>query len=264
MAGEEGFEQLVQTARKAGAALRDADVPYALGGGLAAWVRGGPETEHDADLLVKPEDAERALAALEEAGFRPERPLEDWLLKAYDDDVLVDLIFNPASGPIDDEILRRAETLEVLALPMPVAALDQLPRALRRDLTGAVPAEPLLYRDGREAGTEELPRSSHVARSPVTSRTGQSQVPHSAALIPVSPTRTPLKRRFRHDCPETVWFSTPSGTPARACIATRSAASQPSSRNAVYSVQRSWTTYSQAGSSRSGTRELKSQPLPAP
>src|ERR671924_22409 len=69
---------------------------------------------------------DRALAALEEAGFRPERPLEDWLLKAYDDDVLVDLIFNPASGPIDDEILRRAETLEVLALPMPVAALEDV------------------------------------------------------------------------------------------------------------------------------------------
>src|SRR5205823_14409245 len=126
MAGEEGFEQLVQTARTAGAALRDAGVPYALGGGLAAWARGGPETEHDVDLLVKPEDAERALAALEEAGLRPERPLEDWLLKAYDGDVLVDLIFSPASGPVDDEVLGRAETIEVLALPMPVAALEDV------------------------------------------------------------------------------------------------------------------------------------------
>src|SRR2546421_7898577 len=126
MAGEEDFERLVETARKAGAALRDADVPYALGGGLAAWARGGPETEHDVDLLVKPEDVERASTALAEAGFRTERPLEDWLLKAYDGDVLVDLIFNPASGPIDDELLARAETLEVLALPMPVAALEDV------------------------------------------------------------------------------------------------------------------------------------------
>jgi len=126
MAGEEGFEQLVQTARTAGAALRDAGVPYALGGGLAAWARGGPETEHDVDLLVKPEDAERALAALADAGFRPERPLEDWLLKAYDGDVLVDLIFVPASGPVDDEVLGRAETIEVSALPMPVAALEDV------------------------------------------------------------------------------------------------------------------------------------------
>src|ERR671935_1185103 len=109
MAGEEGFEQLVHTARKAGAALRDADVPYALGGGLAAWARGGPETQHDVHLLVKPEDAQPALAALDEAGFRTERPLEDWLLKAYDGDVLVDLIFNPASGPIGDDLLSRAE-----------------------------------------------------------------------------------------------------------------------------------------------------------
>jgi Nucleotidyl transferase of unknown function (DUF2204) len=126
MAEGEGFERLVETARKAGAALRDADVPYALGGGLAAWARGGPETEHDVDLVLKPEDAERALAALEEAGFRPERPLEDWLLKAYDGDVLVDLIFSPASGPVDDEVLGRAEELEVLALPMPVAALEDV------------------------------------------------------------------------------------------------------------------------------------------
>src|ERR671926_518870 len=117
---------LAQSARKAGAALRDAGIPYALGGGLAAWVRGGPETEHDVDLLVKPEDAERALDALRDAGFRPERPLEDWLLKAYDGDALVDLIFNPASGPIDDDLLARAETLEVLALPMPVATLEDV------------------------------------------------------------------------------------------------------------------------------------------
>ena len=126
MADDEGFERLVESARKAGAALRDAEIPYALGGGLAAWVRGGPETEHDADLLVKPEDAERALDALGDAGFRPERPLEDWLLKAYDGDVLIDLIFSPASGPVDDELLARAETLEVLALPMPVATLEDV------------------------------------------------------------------------------------------------------------------------------------------
>ena len=126
MADDEGFEKLVQSARKAGAALRDAGIPYALGGGLAAWVRGGPETEHDADLLVKPEDAERALDALRDAGFRPERPVEDWLLKAYDGDLLVDLIFSPASGDVDDELLGRAEELEVAAVKMPVASLDDV------------------------------------------------------------------------------------------------------------------------------------------
>ena len=126
MPGEDEFERLVETTRKAGAILRDAGVPFALGGGLASWVRGGPKTEHDIDFFVKPEDAERALSALAEAGFRPERPVEEWLLKAYDDDLLVDLIFRPASGPVDDELLGRADELEVAAVKMPVASLDDV------------------------------------------------------------------------------------------------------------------------------------------
>src|SRR2546423_15307722 len=119
MPDDEQFDRLVQTARKAGAVLRDAGVPFALGGGLAAWVRGGPKTEHDIDFVVKPDDAERALAALEEAGLRPERPVEDWLLKAYDGDLLVDLIFRPASGDVDDEFLAPAGELAGGAGDMP-------------------------------------------------------------------------------------------------------------------------------------------------
>jgi hypothetical protein len=89
-------------------------------------VRGGPKTEHDIDFFVKPEDAERALAALVDGGFRAERPLENWLLKAYDGDLLVDLIFNPTSGPVDDELLARAEQREVAAVQMPVASLEDV------------------------------------------------------------------------------------------------------------------------------------------
>ena len=126
MPDEEEFERLVETTRKAGAALRDAGVPFALGGGLAAWVRGGPRTEHDIDFVLKPEDAERALVALADAGFRTETPVEEWLVKAYDGDLLVDLIFRPASGPVDDEVLARADELEVAAVTMPVASLDDV------------------------------------------------------------------------------------------------------------------------------------------
>src|SRR5919201_2896774 len=115
MPDDEEFERLVETARKAGAVLRDADVSFALGGGLAAWVRGGPKTEHDIDFVVKPEDAERALAALGEAGFRTEKPVEEWLVKAYDGDLPLDLLFSPASGEVHDELLGRADGLEVAA-----------------------------------------------------------------------------------------------------------------------------------------------------
>ena len=60
------FPELVDTMKKAAAALREADVPFLLGGGLAAWARGGPPTDHDVDLLVRQQDAERALEALAE------------------------------------------------------------------------------------------------------------------------------------------------------------------------------------------------------
>ena len=78
----DNFPDLIEAMKAAAAALRDADVPYLLGGGLAAWARGGPPTEHDVDFFVKEADAERALAALMDAGMKPERPPEGWLLKA--------------------------------------------------------------------------------------------------------------------------------------------------------------------------------------
>jgi hypothetical protein len=120
------FDQLLETVRTCAAALRDAGVPHALAGGLAVWVRGGPKTEHDVDFLVRPEDAERAQQALADAGLRPEDPPEEWLLKAYDGDVLVDLIFRPSGGPVTQEWLDRAEELEVMAIRMPVASLEDV------------------------------------------------------------------------------------------------------------------------------------------
>jgi len=126
VANEEEFDRLVESARRASAGLRDGGVPHALAGGLAAWARGGPKTEHDVDFMIKAEDADRALEALARAGLRTERPPEGWLVKAYDGDYLVDLIFNPSSGPVTDEILERADELEVQAMPMPVARLEDV------------------------------------------------------------------------------------------------------------------------------------------
>src|SRR4029453_19534895 len=62
------IEPLVSAMKVAAAALRDAEIKFALAGGLAIWARGGPVTDHDVDILVKPEDAERAQQALTEAG----------------------------------------------------------------------------------------------------------------------------------------------------------------------------------------------------
>jgi hypothetical protein len=123
---EDEFEALLGSMKTAAGALRDAEIPFALGGGLAVWARGGPKTEHDVDFFVKPEDAERAQRALEEKGMRPERPPEGWLLKAWDAATLIDLIFDPRGGPIDDSWFERAEELDVYAVTMPVASLEDV------------------------------------------------------------------------------------------------------------------------------------------
>ena len=123
----EDFDAIVETMKKGAAILREADVPFLLGGGLATWARGGAESGHDLDFMVKPEDAERALQALAENGMRPENPPEDWLLKAYDEnDVLVDLIFRPSSGEITDEVIARGEEREVLSVMMRLMALEDV------------------------------------------------------------------------------------------------------------------------------------------
>jgi hypothetical protein len=114
------FEHLLDTLKRASGALREAEVPFVLGGGVAVWARGGPETEHDLDFFVKPDDAERALQVLAGEGLRPEKPPEGWLYKAWDGDVLVDLIFDPSGVTIDDEFIENAPLTEVHAVRMRV------------------------------------------------------------------------------------------------------------------------------------------------
>lgn len=115
------------TLKKAAAAMREAEVPFLLCGSLACWARGGPPlVTKDVDFCLKPDDAGRALQALADLGLPTERPPEGWLFKAWDDDILIDLLFAPANVPVTDEILERGEELQVMAVPMRVAAIDDV------------------------------------------------------------------------------------------------------------------------------------------
>ncbi len=123
---EHSFDDIVASMKRCVAALREEDIPFLLAGSLAVWAQGGPEKRKDLDFLVKPEDAERALGALEAAGLRPERPPEGWLLKAWDGDIVVDLIFEPRGLDVTDEVIERGRTLHVLAIDVRVMALEDV------------------------------------------------------------------------------------------------------------------------------------------
>jgi hypothetical protein len=120
------FDSLIDSLKKAAAALRDADIPFAVAGGFAAWARGGPPTEHDVDFILKAEDTDRALQALGAAGMRTERPPEGWLVKAWDGDNLIDLVFAPSGMVVDDAILARCDETSVEAMRLPVMPLEDV------------------------------------------------------------------------------------------------------------------------------------------
>ena len=122
----ENFDALVTALRAAVPVMREAEIPFMLGGSMAVWAYGGPEPTNDLDLMLREQDAERALQVLAQAGMRTEHPPEEWLLKAWHGDVLIDLIFGPRGLPITDEVLERAVIRNLSALRVPVMALEDV------------------------------------------------------------------------------------------------------------------------------------------
>jgi hypothetical protein len=118
--------EITETLKRVAAALRGADVPFALAGSVAAWARGGPSPCNDLDLAIPESHAASAERALAACGMRTERPPEGWLLKAWDGDVLVDLIWDLEGLGAPEELLARAQELSVHAVRMPVLALDDV------------------------------------------------------------------------------------------------------------------------------------------
>jgi hypothetical protein len=112
--------------KKVATALKGANVPFALSGGYASWARGGPEPLHDVDFVLLADDVPHALQVLDAAGLRVVEPPEDWLVKVYDGDALVDLIFRPAERPVTREQLDAANEMRVDSVVMPVQSATDL------------------------------------------------------------------------------------------------------------------------------------------
>jgi Nucleotidyl transferase of unknown function (DUF2204) len=107
--------------KRCASALKAHGPEFALAGSYALWVYGGPEPVHDVDFVVAEPDTEAAALTLEKAGFRVERTPEDWLFKAcVDEDLVIDVLHQLNGVPVDMDMIRSAEELDVLAIRMRV------------------------------------------------------------------------------------------------------------------------------------------------
>jgi hypothetical protein len=119
-------EGLATTLKRVASVLKQAEIPFALGGSFAAYAHGGYSSDHDVDFLIREEDKDRALEELAGVGFTVEQPPEDWLVKVFDEGRMVDLIYRPVESPVTEETLRDTIMRPVEAINMPVLSATQL------------------------------------------------------------------------------------------------------------------------------------------
>jgi hypothetical protein len=119
-------EGLVNTLKRVASVLKQAEIPFALGGSFAVYAHGGHSSDHDVDFLIREQDKPRALEELSAVGFEVEQPPEDWLVKVFDEGRMVDLIYRPVESPVTDATLRDTVMRPVEAINMPVVSATQL------------------------------------------------------------------------------------------------------------------------------------------
>lgn len=104
-------------------------IEFLVGGAYAYGAYTGVERHtKDFDIFVRPADAQRALDALAEAGFRTEMTFPHWLGKAYGDDDFIDVIFCSGNGVaiVDDEWFEHAVEAKVLGLPLRLCPAEEI------------------------------------------------------------------------------------------------------------------------------------------
>ncbi len=101
------------------------------------------------DFVVAERTVEQAGQSLGQAGFRVERPPEDWLFKAYSGDAMVDVLHRLNGVPVDGDFLRRAESREILGLRIPLMPGPRRPAASENRCRGSCGEPHVSTRDQR-------------------------------------------------------------------------------------------------------------------
>src|SRR5581483_10893759 len=110
-------------------ALRDADIPFLIGGAYVVEVYAGVSRQtKDFDLYLRPQHVGSALNALKRAGYKVERTFPHWLAKAKRGRDCVDLIFRAGNGlcELDDSWFERANNSEFLGMQVKLCAPEEM------------------------------------------------------------------------------------------------------------------------------------------
>jgi hypothetical protein len=121
--------QAQEVYRKAMQTLAGVPIPFLLGGAYAFSSYSGIRRHtKDLDVFLRRADLDRALSALGAAGFRTELTYPHWLAKAFAGEHFIDLIFNQGNGigPVDDSWFAAAVAAEVLGMPVPICAAEEM------------------------------------------------------------------------------------------------------------------------------------------
>jgi len=112
------FQEQREVLKSVATSLKRESIPFALAGGYAVWARGGPESDHDVDFVVRPDDADAVRKVLLRDGHDPVDSNEDWLDKVGRDGIVVDVIHRLPIGEVDDELFARCDLLSVDSVRM--------------------------------------------------------------------------------------------------------------------------------------------------
>jgi hypothetical protein len=133
MSGQSTFDESAQDTntyyRRTLHVLSDAGVPFLVGGSHAFLEYTGiVRNTKDFDLFLRRADMDRAMEALQAAGYRTELTFPHWLGKAWQHDDFVDLVFNSGNGicVVDDGWFEHAVETQVLGMPVKIVPCEEL------------------------------------------------------------------------------------------------------------------------------------------
>src|SRR5688572_5923670 len=109
--------------------LRRAKVDYLVGGAFALRAFTGINRDtKDFDIMLRPTDADLAIRAFRDAGFRSDYAFPHWLAKAHHGEFFIDIIYRAGNGlaEVDDEWFRNSTESSLLGMPIRLCPPEEM------------------------------------------------------------------------------------------------------------------------------------------